>query len=317
MRLLNPYSVGLLAGIAAGLMVLAGLRAGSASLVLLFAAPAAVYVASLGWGTVAGIIAALIASAIASYDGGFQGAIFAATLLFAPAAWAGHLTNLGQPDASGQGMIWYPLPDILIRLMLAIFAGFVITATAFGYNSEAIAKGLVDVFGEFFDQSPELQKPAPERMAEIAGLYASLLPLVLPALWLLLHVLVFYLSAVVTRLSGQMARANWDVPAEAGLPRFALTLPAAGMAAMLTGASPVYEIGAVAMGIAIAGFGLVGLAELHLSARNRPGRGFIIFVVWLLIFLFSLPIIIFAVTGAFRVWRLGSNTPPTGGANQT
>lgn len=316
MKMLNPYAVGVLAGIAAGLMVLAGLKAGSASLVLIFAAPAAVYVASLGWGTVAGILAAIIASLAASYTGGFLSTVFAAALLFAPAAWAGHLTNLGQPDASGKGIVWYPLSSILVRMMIAIFAGFIVTATVIGFDSDEISRELALVFGEFFDQSPELEKPSPERMAEIAGIYASLLPLALPGLWFLLHMLVFYLSAVVTRLSGQMARAQWDVPAETMLPRLALALPAAGIAAMLTGASPVYEIGATLMGVSIAGFGLVGLAELHYSARQKPGRGFIIFIVWPLIFLFSPTIIFFAVTGAFRVWRLGSNTLPSG-SNQT
>ena len=60
--------IGLLAGLAAGLMVLAGFAGGSVSLVLIFASPAAVYIASLGWGTIAGIVAAIGGSVIAAYN---------------------------------------------------------------------------------------------------------------------------------------------------------------------------------------------------------------------------------------------------------
>ena len=56
--------IGLIAGVAAGLMAAAALRAGSAALIMLLAAPVAVYLASLGWGTLSGFIAATIAAAV-------------------------------------------------------------------------------------------------------------------------------------------------------------------------------------------------------------------------------------------------------------
>lgn len=295
--------IGILAGLAAGLMVLAGLAGNNVSLLLLFASPVAVYLAALGWGTLAGIFAAICGSAIAIYAGGPQSAVFAGALLFGPAAWAGHLANLGQPAADGKSMMWYPLPDILARLSLAIGLGFVVTGVAYGYNTQTIAKGLEEVFGEFIRANPNLQEPEADNLAATARAYAAMLPVIMPLMWLMLHVLVFYMAAVVARQSGKMARPGWDVPAESNLPYTVIGLPLAGLVGMSIAPSPIYEIAAVMAGVGIAAFGLVGLADLHLRSRGRPGRGMLLFASWMLIFMFGLPLLIFAVFGAMRSWR--------------
>ena len=309
--------IGLLAGLAAGLMVLAGFAGGSVSLVLIFASPAAVYIASLGWGTIAGVVAAIGGSVIAAYAAGPQSAIFAAALLFGPAAWAGHLANLGQPAPDGRSMLWYPLPAILIRMSIAIGVGFLITGLAYGYNTQTIAKGLEEVFGEFVRANPQLAAPRQEDLAATARAYAAMMPVILPLMWLMLHVLVFYLAAMVARQSGKMARPGWDIPAEANLPYSTIGLPLAGLVGMTIAPSPVYEIAAIMTGVGIAAFGLVGLADLHLKNRGRPGRGMLLFASWMLIFMFGLPLLIFAVFGALRAWRSrpgggSAGMPPSG-----
>lgn len=71
----NAILIGLLAGLAAGLMVAAGLTAASAgaagaAVLLILVSPAPVYIASLGWGTSAGIAAAAGGTVVATFAGG-------------------------------------------------------------------------------------------------------------------------------------------------------------------------------------------------------------------------------------------------------
>ncbi len=95
------YAIAIGAGIAAGLMAIAGLRPSAFSLPLFIGAPFAVYVASLGWGTASGVIAAVVATGAALLWHGPAAAAVTAGLLFAPAALAGHLANLARPAPNG------------------------------------------------------------------------------------------------------------------------------------------------------------------------------------------------------------------------
>lgn len=300
--------IGILAGIAAGLMAVAALGAGTAALVMMFAAPVAVYIASLGWGTTAGLIAAVIGSAASTLAGNANGAIIVGALLFVPAAWAGHLANLGQRDAGG-GMLWYPLDRILIRLMAAVAAGIIVAGIVLGYNTASLETTLLEMLRELIRSGGDGGQIDEEALARNARLYAGFIPLVVPAIWLCLHVAVFYISAVIAARSGRMARPRDDIPSAANLPFEAVGWPLAGIVGMMVAPSPLYEVAAVLAGTGIAGFSLIGLAELHLTSRGRPGRGLLLLAAYLLIVLFSLPILIFAVMGVMRAWRARARPP--------
>jgi hypothetical protein len=127
----------------------------------------------------------------------------------------------------------------------------------------------------------------------------------------MLHVLVMHLSAMIVRQSGRLARPAEDIAATANLPVEALALPVAGITGMVLFAGPAYEIAAVAAGIGTAGFGLIGLAELHYVSRGRPGRGVMLFVSYLVLVLFSFPLLVFAGIGARRAIKRRNRMPPT------
>jgi hypothetical protein len=307
------YGTAIGAGIAAGLMALAGLRPSAISLPLLIAAPLAVYVASLGWGTMAGIIAAVIASGLAMVWHGPVALAITAGLLFAPAALAGHLANLAQPNGNGSGLIWYPLSGILLRLMLSIGAGFVIAGAALGYQASEVTGAFVGLFREVLSADPNATVPPDDLLEQSAQTYAALLPAVVPAMWLMAHVLIMHLSAIITRRSGLLARPPEDIAANVQLPAVALIVPAVGIAGMMLAPSPLYEICAVAAGVGVAGFALSGLGQLHLITRGRPGRQMVLFFAYLALVIFGFPVFVFAAMGVARALKPAtSNQPPRG-----
>lgn len=309
---------------ALAIALVAGIAAGAASLLgengmlmpLMLAAPAGVYVASLGWGGIAGLIAAIAATVTVMLGSSATGAIVFAALSYAPAAWAGYLVNLARPSPDGKGLVWYPLSGILLRLMLALLAGFIVAGFAMGYDRAELADELAKVFSEVIRANPDLPPPDEATLKANATLYVSIVPLVFPAIWLLIHVLVMQISVMIASRSGTLARPREDIAANIGLPAEALVLPLGGLVAMTLLASPGYEIGAIAAGLGISGFALLGLAGLHLGLRGRAGRGPILFANYLLLAIFTLPLIVFAVAGAWRAlrWRSGG---PGGGANSS
>lgn len=306
--------IAIAAGLASGLMAIAGLRATPFALPLLIIAPAAVYIASLGWGTIAGLVAAVAASALGLFWHGPAALAVVAGLLFAPAALAGHLANLAQPDAVRGGLSWFPVSQVLLRLMGALGAGFVIAGLAMGYEAASVIDAFEALFAEVMKANPDGAAPDGELVKQSAAFYAAMLPAVVPGMWLLAHVLVMHFAAVVTARSGLLARPPEDIAQTAGLPRLALAIPLLGIAGMAAFASPYYEIAAIATGLGVAGFGLVGLAELHLSTRGRPSRQMILFFSYLLLIVFGFPILVLAVTGAVRCLRRPAVMPPPNGS---
>ena len=308
----STWIIALLAGVAGGLMALAGFNAGNMAVFLLFTAPTAVYIAALGWGPMAGLVAALVATGVSYYDSSIAGPAASGALLFLPAAWAGHLANLARRDAispnGGETTVWFPLSGILLRLMLALTAGFIVTGWAMGYSGARVAAAFSEIMGEAFEANPELGVPTSELLERRAATYATLIPLVIPAIWLMMQVLVMHVSAVIVRQSGRLARPAEDIAATVNLPLEALTLPLAGIAGMTVLSGPAFDIAAVATGIGIAGFGLVGLAELHFVSRGRPGRGVMLFISYLVLILFYFPMLVFAIIGARRAIR--NRKPP-------
>ena len=308
----QTYLIGILAGIAAGLMVVAAFRAGVSAFFLVFAAPTAVYIASMGWGSVAGLISATFATAIVWYVGGTHAAVFAATLLLLPAAWIGHLTNLGQMQETNNNepssqMVWYPISGILFQLMIFLGVGFVIFGILTGYSVETIASEISRLLSEVGKNNPELPTLSDKELLLQGKLYAQLLPLILPTLWLMFHAFAALISAKITQKSGKLARVNEDVAANVYLPIHALGLLAAGLIGAALFSGTLNLMGSLLLGLSIGGFGLVGLAELHHRSRDWPSRGVWLWLAYLSIIVLSFPILVFGAMGISRSLKFIKN----------
>jgi hypothetical protein len=316
MNRLSGTIIGILAGIASGLMAIAALRAGTAALAMMFAAPIPVYLASLGWGTAAGFVAAALAAASGMIIGGVKSIVVTAALMFLPAAWVGHLANLGQRGADGT-LIWFPLEKVFFHLAVAVIAGILVMGFVLRYDTAALQQMMLDMMKELASSGRQSPAVTEEGMARSARLYAALIPFLVPMIWLIIHVVIFYLAALIARRSGRLARPRDDIPATANLPFAATGIPLAGIVGMIFSTSPFYEIGAVMAGVGTGAFALVGLAELHLRSMGRPGRNLMLFATYLLLFLFTLPIVILAIMGILRSWRrrMPPMPPATTGGN--
>jgi len=308
-RQLAAILIGCVAGLAAGLMALAGFKAATAAIPLLFAAPIAVQIATLGWGPLAGAIATVAAVVVAGFGAGAQAAAIAAVMLFVPAAWTANLINLAQPSADGRTLIWYPLARALTHLTLAIVAGCWISGYVLGYSDQAVAEIFRELMVRLQEARPDLPPPPSEAIEATSRFYAAAIPFAIPAMWLMLHVLALNISAQITRLSGRLPRPADDIARDAGLPFAMLALPLGGIGAMFALSSPYYDLAAVVAGAGVAAFGLIGLAELHLITRGRAGRPLILSATYLVLVLIGLPLLAFAVLGAIRISRRNTQPP--------
>ena len=125
---------GLLAGIAAGLCVLATVNMGPVAYFLMFIAAGAVGVATMGWGRDAGIAATVAAFGVLVLASGLPIAAASTLLLFVPAGWTGYLANLGHRRPGEAAVDWYPLGRILLHLMALLAFAFIAVGAAFVFR---------------------------------------------------------------------------------------------------------------------------------------------------------------------------------------
>ncbi|GEM_PF-3458205 len=313
---------GVLAGVAAGLMIFGALNAGLLAIFLLFAAPAAIYIATMGWGSAAGIVAALVGIVIAGVFGGYPLAGISGALLFAPAAYVGLLVNLGTRSTNTAandnegGVVWFPLSIILFRLMMVLAAGFILIGLFAGLTNEFLTARFAELLKAFYNTNPNLPALDDATYTAHAATYAKIFPIALPCLWLMMHVATAFIAANITRRSGLLARDPEDVAATVRLPVEAAGILAAGLLGELILPGTLQLAAAVLLGIGIGGFGLIGLAHLHFTSRGNPIRPFLLWASYASIVLFSVPLLIFTAIGLFRSFNV-SNRNASGPTSNT
>lgn len=299
---IHPAIIAIFAGLASGLMLFAMQHNPMATFLLLpfFIAP--IYLASQGWGTFAGFLSAVVASGIiATIANSPQDAILLNVIFLLPAAWIGHLTNLGQnlsEDGSGP-MLWFPLSTILLHLTLIVILGTIIAGVMIGYSGKAFTNMFSQILTQAVLQSSELNI-SPMEIEKMAIGLAKLIPLSIAGYLVAMHTLVGVLCAKIIHQFGLLARRQTDIAASANLPFQAVGLFLGGGVGILFFGEPVNHIGSVVLGAAIMAFGLIGLADLHYKTRGRAGRSLILFAAYGAIIALTLPILIFTVTGIIR-----------------
>lgn len=319
------------AGTASALLFAGVVLQSSSAVSLALAAPIPIYIASLGWGTVAGVLAAIASSlVIVALSGSWAGAFLLMVAMTGPAAFAGHLAGLAQPlgdpsdtdrnlaanqNADGPReaspptppkLLWYPLDRVLFAIAVMASLACLGLGWYFGYDVEALKPEIVAALSEGGTAAQVSQA----ELDNVAALLLNLVPLVQPAVLTLTLVVGLYLAAWIVRTSGRLPRPKDDLPTAVHLPPVALFVFVTALAiSFLSGTI------ALAATVVIGAFGmaftLVGLARLHVRSRGRSNRGLLLFASYAGIVILSFPILIFTAMGLADTWRRLRTPPPS------
>ena len=299
-------------GLGSALMLIAPVGMGALGAMFSYLALVPLFVAALGFGTLPGIISALVAGCVLIFSHGLTTGFGIFATMLAPAVWIGHSCGLAQE--TDEGTEWFPLSQILLRLVLMAIMMSVLFVLVSGYSPEAMQQQIRDMFADLYSQmdAGSGKTVTTAEIDQAADRIAVLMPLFFPITLLIMLVLNLALAAKITRNQGWMLRPRDDIPTATALPMFTLAIFAA--AVVVSGFDGFLGfLGKTATGAFGCALVFVGLAALHDLTRALPIRGAILGGVYAIIILFGLPAVLILFFGIaetlfnFRA-RRGSQT---------
>jgi uncharacterized membrane protein len=314
----KTIAIASIAGIACMLLIAAAGHAGIGGLVLLLLAPFPIYAAAFGWGTQVAILSSVVAIVLSGVFVSPLAGIATGLAFTIPASLVGHQANLAQPDENGN-LVWYPLQGLFFNLCIVLAVSFAAILFYTGYDQlKSEAMPLVGVaVDEVIKQNPYFDQVGQQEIDSMKNATFDIMPFWISGLWLIVHVANAILAAFICRASNLMPRPRDDVPTSLSLPMPALgILIAAAIGTWISTGATQYYIGSF-LGVFLTGFSLVGLAMLHLKARNSGAHFFLLMLSYALIFFIYLPLFIFSGTGIVRTLSQPKNTPPSADNKQT
>ena len=313
MKTLNwtTLATGLVAGVTAALLSLSANVQSSLAILLYAASALPILIAGLGWGNTAALTAVVAAGLTASLLASSHFALLIVIITLIPAGWLGNLANLARPASELGGpedaLAWYPLSNILTHLAGLVTAGMIAVGIIIGYDG-AMAERLVDMVIEALKTQEPLYNPDAAAIGQIKAAFSLALPLVQGALWVFLLFAAYYIASLVVRISGKGLRPREDMPTALRMHRNAIFVFLAGLLAMFFGGAAA-PIGALACGAFGAGFVLAGFAVLHQRSRGKSWRLPALWVAYVSVLLFTLPVLLLLVLGLADTRRSIALTP--------
>lgn len=294
--------IGAIAGIASAVLYLAVTAGNLAAIVLFYAAPLPLYIAGLGWGTLAAIIGSVAGLALTIIVTGFDEGLLFFSIVVIPVVGLVYLALLSRPaDPSNidgeesHAREWYPTGRMLVWMAIyagalaSVFSVLLDTATTEEFRTQfarELGRNLnLSTSGRSIDES------AIQRMADF------LIWAVPPAsafLWLVITVPLLSVANAVAHQSG-FGRRPKDTYTDVLIPvTAALGAAAFLVVAMLSGRIGTFGLCFFVAFVTI--FMLQGLAVIHVVSKNLPLRGLmlatayviILFTSWLGALLFAL-----------------------------
>lgn len=314
----NPILVGIIAGLAAAVLLGAANYASFFSLVLFVAAFASIFIAGLGFGVTSCVIAIAVAAGAAGALNATPLSAVIIALMLIPVAVMSYLANLARPaeELGGpeQAMAWYPLSDILLAgaVVSAICS---VTVLSLQVNLEAFYAGFADLVGQMMqDIRPGVPLSAAEK-AEVVAILRTLFPFVQSLQMMIVLFAGFYFAMRVLSSAGRNARPREDIPSSLRMNRLSILVFVGGIVLMFVG-GVVGRVGAGFAGAAAGGFLLSGFAILHNFARGKswalPG----LILAYLLTFIIPIiPILLIIAGGLANPRRAIALTPQTTSEN--
>ncbi|MGK6312749.1 DUF2232 domain-containing protein [Neorhizobium sp. DT-125] len=265
---------GILAGIAATLLVL-GANAQSSFASMLYAASALpILVAGLGWGNRAAVVGIVTAAVLGALLVSPLFALAMAVFTLIPAGWLSHLANLARPASELGGpdnlMAWYPISDILLHLCGLVTVAVIALGVVIGYGPELTGQ-MVDAMTEALKTQEPAFTPDPAGMEQTKAMLVLMLPLVQGGIWVMLLFAAFYIAVRIVSRSGRALRPREDMPSALRMNRHAIFIFLAGILLTFLGGVPAL-IGAVICGTFGAGFLMAGFASIHFRSQGKDWR---------------------------------------------
>lgn len=241
-----------------------------------------IFLAGLGWGTVAGIAAGLTGTLVVALLGWKAALIFAASQAV-PAVVLSHLALLSRetPAETGRTPVveWYPAGRLVI--WAAAMAGIpaALWLLFFGGEIETLKTALAPHITELIkSQMPPDNQPGPVEVEKIINLVVNLLPSASAIAWMLALIVNLWLAGRIVTASGNFIRPWPDLAAITYPPAAPLALALATAGSFLTGWP-----GLVASGFAaplLFAYVLLGLAVIHFVTRGTPWRPFLLWALY-------------------------------------
>lgn len=267
-------------GLAAALAFVSPLSLGMLGIILSTFTALPLFVAALGFGTVAGAISGAVAFAVVAVFSGPAIAAAVAVATLVPALIIGHLAGLMRADNGVEE--WYPLSRIF-AVMVFLSAAIATVLLGFsGYSTASAEATFLQALQEFAAALPaESQgRMTQDVMASQAKLLAELVPLALPASALFVFVINLHLAARIARAAGWMLRPADHLPSNVALPVAVAAVFAVAIVLSFFGGG--LGLGArVIAGACGMGFLLVGLATIHYLTIGMQARGAILSLLYL------------------------------------
>nr|WP_289851992.1 DUF2232 domain-containing protein [Rhizobium sp. SSA_523] len=303
-------TTGILAGIAAALLVLGANAQPSFAFVLYASSALPVLVAGLGWGNRTAIVAITTAAVLGVVLGSPMFALAMAIFTLIPAGWLSHLANLARPAAELGGpadlVAWYPISDILLHLCGLVTIAVIILGVVIGYGPE-LTNALVDAMAESFNRQDPSLVPDAASLAQTKALIVLMLPMIQGGLWVMLLFTAFYLAVRIVSRSGRALRPREDMPSALRMNRNAIFIFLGGILLTFVGGVPAM-IGATVCGTFGAGFLMAGFAALHFNLKGKDWRLPALVLAYLSSLLF-LPLLAVVVLGLTDTRRTIALTP--------
>lgn len=308
------FPTGIIAGIAAMLLVLGANAQPSFSSLLYAASALPVLVAGLGWGNRAAIIGIVTAAVLGAVLVSPYFALGMAVFTLIPAGWLSHLANLARPASELGGpdhlIAWYPISDILLHLCGLVTLAVIALGVVIGYGPELTSQ-MVDAMTETLYAQEQTQNaimaPDPAMIAQTKAMVVLMLPLMQGGIWVLLLFAAFYLAVRIVSRTGRALRPREDMPSALRMNRYAIFIFLAGVVMTFAGGVPAM-IGATICGTFGAGFLMAGFASLHFHSKDKDWRLPVLTLCYLSIML-VLPVFAILVIGLADTRRTIALTP--------
>jgi hypothetical protein len=317
--------IGLGAGLAAALLMLAALSGSTLGLALAMLAALPITVATLSWGYRGGLIAAVVAVAVLCGVLGVQAGLAFGVSVALPAWGLAYLAIVGfGAGEDGQGRISIGTLVIIAGVLSALSAIF--TTVSLGNSYGDSVRNLEQQLTEFFRAVFAVPKDQPLVLPDVTDAAATvhvLSRVILPMsafVGTIASLCGLWLSGRIARISGRLPR-PWPDIAALRLPIWSAVLLGAGC--LISMLPDIYGLaGQLLLAAMLAAFAMQGFAVVHFITRSMAARPLLLAAVYLVCFIMSwIALSVIAMIGILDLFfnlrgRSGSNGRPPSPAKQ-